>query len=552
VVAGEDTYDPEEASAQIRAGVVERLRARRAEIDEAIFARVSDRWFDRTGSEDPEYVAGMRAAGVAALHYILVGIERSGVSLQPVPVAVLEQARRAARTGVGLDTVLRRYLAGYAVLERFVIQEAEREELERIGSRPPSALGDVLQIVSVLIDRLITAVSSAYSKEVERAGKPAVGRRGAPAREDPDRQRSVASDESAVSSGRAAGSARARATQRDRTSGRERIIEAMVEVAAERGFENVTVKLLTESAGVSTRTFYEEFDSLRDCFLAALDLSLERAGGLITRAFLREERWQDGVLGALASLLVYFDSEPRLTRIWFVEASAAGSWALQRREYLAGALRSMIVEYWAARGEEAPEPVAAAGVMASVIGLIQTHLVTERPEPLVELLGPLMGLVTSLYLDKEDVAREVQRGARLAQEIKKGEALAWLQPPPVMGQVAGARQDTETGRDAALGSQEDEGVVIPARLANPGARRLRECLLYLAEQGERGIYPSNSEVGRAIGVTHKSQISRLLSYLDQQGLAVKRSEGGPGAPNAWRLTPRGEEVARRLGEGDGV
>ena len=206
----------------------------------------------------------------------------------------------------------------------------------------------------------------------------------------------------------------------------------------------------------------------------------------------------------------------------------------------------MIVEYWVARGDEPPEPVAAAGVMASVLGLIQTHLVTERPGPLIELLGPLMGLVTSLYLDKGDVAREVQRGAQLAREIQAGEAPAWLQPPPsVIGQGAGAG----TGRDAGAGVGEGKGVAVPARLANPGARRLRECLFYLVEQDPRGSGPSNSDVGRAIGVTHKSQISKLLSYLHEEGLVVKRCEGGPGAPNAWRLTPRGEEVARRLGRG---
>jgi hypothetical protein len=67
----EETSGHEEALARARAGVAERLRARRAEIDEAIFARVSNQWFDRTGSEDPEYVAGLRAAGEAALDYAL-------------------------------------------------------------------------------------------------------------------------------------------------------------------------------------------------------------------------------------------------------------------------------------------------------------------------------------------------------------------------------------------------------------------------------------------------------------------------------------------------
>jgi len=469
------------------------LRARRAEIDEAIFARISDQWFDRTGSGDPEYVAGLRAAGVAALDYVLVGIERSGGSLEPVPVAALAQARRAARVGVGLDTVLRRYLAGYAVVEGVVMQEAEHDEL--LGQ--PSALRDVLQRMSALVDRLITAISSAYSKEVERAGDTvlASGDRAAP---------------------------RERTFRRDRTSRRDRILEAMVEVAGERRFENTSVKLVTARAGVSTNTFYEEFKNLRECFLAVLDLALERAGGLIMQAFAREECWRDGVLDALASLLVFFDSEPLLTRVWFVEAMSAGSWALQRREHIAGLLRSMIVDYWESREDEAPEPVAAAGVMASVLGLIQTHLVTERPEPLIEVLGPLMGLVTSLYVDTEDRAREVQRGAELAREIQAGSS-RWA--PPTPPEQPHAEQD----------------VALPAKLANPKARRARECLMFLAEHPDS----SNREIGKGIGVTDKSQISRLLAYLAGESLVVKRSEG-KGKRNAWRLTSRGEEIARAL------
>ena len=182
--------------------------------------------------------------------------------------------------------------------------------------------------------------------------------------------------------------------------------------------------------------------------------------------------------------------------------------------------------YWAARGEEPLEPVAAVGVMASVLGLIQTHLVTEQSGPLIELLGPLMGFVTSLSLDKEDRAREVRRGAELAREIKAGDP-RWS--PPVRPPRPSSAPD----------------VALPATLANPGAHRARECLLFLAEQGARGFSPSNREIGIAIGVTDKSQISRLLAYLAGENLVVKRSEGR-GKRNASGLTPRGEEIARAL------
>jgi AcrR family transcriptional regulator len=485
--------------------LVRRLRARRDELVDAIFARVRGDAFDRAGEQDAEYLAGLHAAVAAALEYVLTGIELGEEGVGQVPTVALEQARRAARVGVGLDTVLRRYVVGLAILEDSMMREAEQEEdwVPRIGSRglgpadwippTPSALREVLARMSALVDRLITAVSRAYGEEIEGAGHAPSPPRASP--------------------GRAVGPRR------------DRILEAMVEMAAERGFEHVTVRLVAERAGVSTRTFYEEFGDLQECFITVLDLGLEHTGVLIAQAFAGEERWQDGVLGALASLLVFLDAEPLLARVWFVESAAAGSWAMQRREEIVEALRSGMVEYWTARGEQAPEPVAAAGVMASVLGLIQTHLVTERPEPLIELLGPMMGLVTSLYLDTQDRAREVQRGAELVREIRAGRSS--IDPPGVP-------------RAASM------GVAVPTALRDPRAHRMRVCLLYVAKHPGA----SNQEVGEGVGVAHSGHAARLLSRLAALGLLVKRA-GGPGRSNEWSATTAGEQVALALaGEDD--
>jgi hypothetical protein len=160
---------------EARLPLLERLRARRSEIDEAIFARVRDLAPGAAGLEDPEYVAGLRAAVAAAVEYVLVGIERGETDGSPptpaIPAVGLEQARRAARTGVGLDTVLRRYVAGLAILEDFVMQEADHDERDLIPPTQRTALRHVLETSASLLDRLIPSITGAYMRELERGAE---------------------------------------------------------------------------------------------------------------------------------------------------------------------------------------------------------------------------------------------------------------------------------------------------------------------------------------------------------------------------------------------
>lgn len=171
--------------------------------------------------------------------------------------------------------------------------------------------------------------------------------------------------------------------------------------------------------------------------------------------------------------------------------------------------------------------------MASILGIIQDHLVRREPAPLISLLGPLMGVITGPYLDAEGVEREVRRGEQLACRIMAG-ASTW--EPAEIGWAP----------TRVAGQNAEQRGALPALLANPSARRARECLLFLAEHPDS----SNREVAVGIDVTHQSQISRLLRSMAGENLLVKRS-GGAGKRNSWQLTPLGEEIVRTLIEHGG-
>jgi hypothetical protein len=142
--------------------IAARLRERRSEIERAILTRVYS-VSELPQSGGPEYAEGLRAAVAAGVEYGLAGIERGDGSAPPVPEVLLAQARRAVRSGVSLDTVLRRYFAGHTLIEDFVVEEAERDELPA-----PAELKRLLRSQAAIVDRLLAAVSSAYTEEAER------------------------------------------------------------------------------------------------------------------------------------------------------------------------------------------------------------------------------------------------------------------------------------------------------------------------------------------------------------------------------------------------
>jgi hypothetical protein len=140
-----------------RAELSSRLKERREEIEQAVLTRT----FAVSASPEPQeadYLEGLRSAVSAAVDYGLQVIEVGEERAPPLPPTLFAQTRLAARYGIGLDTVLRRYSAGYVLLSDFLVEEAERSGLRG------SDLQRLLRSQGAL-DRLLAAVSEEYARE---------------------------------------------------------------------------------------------------------------------------------------------------------------------------------------------------------------------------------------------------------------------------------------------------------------------------------------------------------------------------------------------------
>lgn len=155
---------------EVRSALAARLRMRIPELEASIATRVY-------AIEDPRdvadggYIRGLHAALAAAVAYAVDAVEMGERRLPDVPVPLLAQVRLAARSGVALDTVLRRCIAGNALLDDLIVAEAERGEV------PSSALRRLLASQATLFERTLAAVSDEYTRETRNRPTGAAARR---------------------------------------------------------------------------------------------------------------------------------------------------------------------------------------------------------------------------------------------------------------------------------------------------------------------------------------------------------------------------------------
>ena len=187
-------------------------------------------------------------------------------------------------------------------------------------------------------------------------------------------------------------------------SQRARLIDAMAQVVAEKGYAATTVADVVERAGVSRRTFYEQFTDKEACFLAAYDVGLAAVLGRIRETV--EVRpaavWRERARAGVEAFLALLASEPAFARALQVEILTAGPAALERR---AGML-VMFSGIWrnlhaAARVEEPALPALPDEVFtvltAGLEELIRDCLRTKGAAALPELAEPVLRTVFAVF-----------------------------------------------------------------------------------------------------------------------------------------------------------
>jgi AcrR family transcriptional regulator len=193
---------------------------------------------------------------------------------------------------------------------------------------------------------------------------------------------------------------------------RERLLEAMMRVAAAKGYEATAVSDVTARAGVSVESFEQMFSGKEDCFLQAYDSAIDVLVAHVTGAFeaAAGESWADRVVAALRALVELLAAEADIARMAIVEVAAVGEDARIRYRAALDRFVPFLEEgrTVAPGGAELP-PDTAQFAIGGAASLIYDEIRAGRGPELTQILPQLVFAVTMPYLGAEAAEVEMQR-----------------------------------------------------------------------------------------------------------------------------------------------
>jgi AcrR family transcriptional regulator len=161
------------------------------------------------------------------------------------------------------------------------------------------------------------------------------------------------------------------------------LLGAAAEVLVERGYARTKASDIAAKAGVSRGTFYEFFDDLPDCLLAAYEMVAECVGDLADSACGGEAEWEARLGAALDETLRFLAEEPTLAHLLGPEV-AAGVPAI-------AVARERLIEKLARSGAERRSLEGALALVSERIAAGQVVRLPELAPQLVELIRPAAG-----------------------------------------------------------------------------------------------------------------------------------------------------------------
>jgi AcrR family transcriptional regulator len=197
---------------------------------------------------------------------------------------------------------------------------------------------------------------------------------------------------------------------------RRRLLDAMIETVALRGYDRTTISRVLSNAGLEEAVFSEHFHDKRDCFQQALDEMIQRGEQAALEQFEQDEPWGELVRGGLQRLLGALADDPDAARVLFVEILSAGPFAYERQRTATVLFTSLIERgrSGSPNADQLPNQTSEA-IVGGIASILHRRALEGRVSELPSLAPDLAYFALLPYLDHEraiEIANATSTGWR--------------------------------------------------------------------------------------------------------------------------------------------
>jgi AcrR family transcriptional regulator len=202
-------------------------------------------------------------------------------------------------------------------------------------------------------------------------------------------------------------------TREDR---RSCVMDAMVQLALEDGYTNITDAEIARAAAVSTEAFHREFPNKQECLLAVVDEFAAEAHDAVRRATRNDADWPEAVHKGVEALIGYCAAHPGLVKLSFIDLFDAGDGMVAR---VSGVLDGFIT----VMTERIPEPqrapsVAAEAIMGAIWAILSSYAPHDRLRYLPCLVDHLVFLILAPYIGPRTAVEAIEAAGSRRNRLK--------------------------------------------------------------------------------------------------------------------------------------
>jgi AcrR family transcriptional regulator len=181
---------------------------------------------------------------------------------------------------------------------------------------------------------------------------------------------------------------------------RERILDALANLSAAKGYGATTIPEIVQEAAVSVQAFYEHFSGKEDAFLVAYEIGHRKALAIVERAYESQEDWPAAVRTGIAVLLEFLASEPAYAHLALIDALTASPKAAAVAHEGMNAYAAMLdpgLEF-SVNGSP-PTAVSVEATAGALLELCFVYVATERTRELPSLLEVASDIALRPFMD---------------------------------------------------------------------------------------------------------------------------------------------------------